>query len=109
MPNTGGGGNFDMEANGNYLFNYGLFKQDSTLPKRVLFEYKNEKNNTTAEYEISPSIFAYRLHKMENWRTPRPDINRKGAQLGTDSRWTNLKWYRLSGKELHTVEYLTTG
>ena len=52
MPNTGGGGNFDKEANGGYLFNYGLFKQDSTLKTRALFEYKDAAKNEPAEYGI---------------------------------------------------------
>src|SRR6185295_569198 len=49
----GGGGNYDVELNGNYLINYGLFKAD-TLKNRLLFEYRNENDKILAQYTVPP-------------------------------------------------------
>ncbi len=109
IPNAGGGGNFDLEPDGNYLFNYGLFSQDSVLKSRALFEYRDEKNHVTAEYTISPSIFSYRVHKTTDWRPSRPVIIEKSGKMIADSKASVIKWYRLSGTDLHTVEYTGDG
>ena len=109
ISNTGGGGNFDIEADGNYIFNYGLYKQDTTLKERILMEYKNEKNNTRTEYAIAPSIFSYRIHKMTEWSPSRPVISNKNGALISDSKAPAQKWYRLSGTDLHTVNYAGKG
>jgi hypothetical protein len=106
ISNTGGGGNFDEETNGNYLFNYGLFLQDSALSERLLFEYKNKKSNTTTEYNIARNNFAYRVHRMAGWRPARPQVTVKNGLLATDAKGA-VKWYRLSGKDMQTADYIS--
>jgi len=109
IPNTGGGGNMDMDKDGSYLMNYGLFDQDTTLLARTLFEYKDAKNKRSAVYQTSPTIFTFRAHPMNGWRPSRPVISSKGGQLSTDTKLKILKWYRLSGTDLKTVTFLGEG
>lgn len=109
IPNTGGGANFDLKENGDYLFNYGLFKQDTALKERRLFEYKEEKKNLVAEYTILPSIFAYRIHKMTEWRPSRPQIIAQNGQLKTAAKSTAYTWYRLSGPGMKTITKIGEG
>lgn len=109
IPNTGGGGNMDMDQDGSYLLNYGLFSQDSTLPGRTLFEYKDAKNNRSAIYQTAPTIFTFRAHPMNGWRPLRPVITLKRDQLTATTKLKTAKWYRLSGPDLKTVTYLGEG
>lgn len=107
--NTGGGGNFDEQADGVYLFNYGLFKQDSTLKARALFEYKDAAKNEPAEYSIARNIFAYRIHKMAHGIPERPVVTAKDGLLISTGNNAEKQWYKLVGKDLQTVEYAGRG
>ena len=109
VSNSGGGANLDEEANGNYLMNYGLFKQDTTLKQRPLFEYDDVKSSRREEYTIEPDVFAYRVHRLHDWRPVRPVITEKGGKLIADSKTSAIKWYHLSGTDLHIVEYVGNG
>ena len=109
VSNSGGGANLDKEKNGNYLFNYGLFKQDTTLKQRPLFEYDDTKSNKATEYTIEPDVFAYRVHRLTDRRPARPVIMEKNGKLIADRKSSAIKWYRLSGTDLHTVEYVGDG
>jgi hypothetical protein len=109
MAETGGGGNFDEEQNGNYLFNYGLFKQDSALTARALFEYRDEKNKMTTEYSIaSPMVFSYRVHRMGGWRPARPLVSLTNGILRTNTK-SESSWYKLSGSGLRTIKKVGEG
>ena len=104
ISNTGGGGNFDEDGDGNYLFNYGLFKQDPSLTERPLFEYKYSKDKSAIEYSIaSPLVFSYRIHKVGSGRPPRPVIEIHDGRLYTSMRSDVYAWYRLSGADKKTV------
>lgn len=110
IPNTGGGGNFDPEINGNYLFNYGLFKWDTTQSQRTLFEYRDEKNHSTVLYKIPASLFSYKIHKVSaQWRPARPLVSLTAGRLSTDPKWREARWYKLSGPDHQTVEPLGKG
>ena len=106
IPGTGGGGNMDVDIYGDYLLNYGLFTQDSTLSERSLFEYKDVRSGKLGLYQTSPTIFSFRVHTMDGWRPARPVISLMGTQLYTDIKSNTLQWYRLSGAGLKTVKYL---
>ena len=109
MAETGGGGNFDEEQDGNYLFNYGLYKQDSALTSRTLFEYHDEKNNKNTEYSIaSPMVFSYRVHRMGGWRPARPVVSLSSGILHTNTK-TESCWYKLSGPGLRTIKKVGEG
>ena len=111
MTETGGGGNFDMDAKGDYLFNYGLFKQDTTLTQRPLFEYhvSGDKINS-AEYNIAnPYVFSYRVHRMSGCRPERPAIVDNNGVLSTNFRAEKYTWYQLSGQDLKTIHQVHIG
>ena len=93
-PNTGGGGNYDVEKNGNYIFNYGNFKSDSI---RTLFDYRNGNDKILARYTIAPYILAYRVHKLSGWRPARPAVKQNKGSLSVDQKYDGT-WYLLDNE-----------
>jgi len=96
VPNTGAGGNYDVEENGNYLINYGAFEGDSST-KRLLFEYRDRTDKIIAQYKVPSRIICYRVHKMNNNLLPRPLIKIKNRCLYAGNGLKAHTWYRLSG------------
>jgi hypothetical protein len=43
LPNTLGGGNYDLDQDGNYIFNYGAFWAKDTTAGRPVFEFGDGK------------------------------------------------------------------
>ena len=98
IPNTGGGGNYDVEQNGDYLINYGNFKGDTV---RTLFESRNSKDELLARYAIDPNVLAYRVHKLDGWRPGRPEVKQVKDSLSVNSS-NETTWYEI-GSEKHTA------
>jgi hypothetical protein len=108
VPNTGAGGNFDLRADGSYLFNYGIFRQDTALTERSLMEYRDTKTNKIAKYSIAPSVFAYRVHETD-WKPARPAVKVKDGALYTDGASRSVKWFILYGEGMKKARQAGTG
>jgi Arylsulfotransferase (ASST) len=101
VPETGAG-NFEVNANGDYIINYGLYRGD-TLPMHILFDYRNPENKLLARYTASPQAFCYRVRTFSNSLPPRPVVVEKNGMLTVKSETKNVTWYELSGKNFEIV------
>ena len=108
VPNTGAGGNYDVEANGNYLINYGAFAGDSST-YRLLFEYRDKSDSIVAQYKVPSRIICYRVHKMNNPQLKRPAIKVKDGWLNAPDESKEYRWYRLSGTNNTVVTEVSSG
>jgi len=106
VPETGGG-NYDVETNGDYLINYGLYQGDS-LHQHILFEYRAKNDSLLGQYTGLQQTFCYRVHKFTGNRPPRPlVVQKKGALVLAKQQ--NAVWYQLSGKYMALVTKAGTG
>ena len=108
VPNTGAGGNYDVEANGDYLINYGAFTGDSTV-NRLLFECRDSNDRIIAQFKVPPRIICYRVHKMNNGNISRPLINENHGSLTTDNERREHTWYRLTGADKTSATMVAKG
>ena len=101
IPQTGAG-NYDVEANGNYVINYGLYRGD-TQSMHVLFDYRAKDDKLWGRYVVLPQAFCYRIHRFTGPVPSRPEIvEKKGVLVAKDESKTGV-WYELSGKDLEAV------
>jgi hypothetical protein len=107
IPETGAG-NYDVQSNGNYLINYGIYKGD-TSGNHILFECRDKTDKLLSQYTVMPYGFCYRVHQINNWRPPRPVVRRKNGTLIAANGENNGTWYKLSGRELKTVTVAGAG
>lgn len=107
-----GQGSCDLLDNGDYILNYGLFpEEDSDAEYRTFTEYGNKKDSIIASYQMPKLVYAYKVHKLEDWpRPPRPKITLKGGSLHVEGPmeggWT---WYRLDGPHKNLITEIGTG
>ena len=88
IPETGAG-NYDVQPDGNYLINYGIYKGD-TSNNHILFECGDKEDKLLSQYTVVPYGFCYRVHQLSNWRPARPAVTKKKEMLFSH-RWRN-KW-----------------
>ena len=108
VPNTGAGGNYDVEPNGDYLINYGAFAGDSAV-NRLLFEFRDSHDSLIAQYKVPPRIICYRVHKMNNGHIHRPVVRENNGSLTTDNEGKEHTWYLLTGPEKTTATKVGNG
>ena len=106
IPNSGGGGNYDVEPNGNYLINYGNFKTDTAKP-RILFDCRDKNDQLISRYTIPVNSIAYRVHKLSNWRPARPEVKLNKGSLSVNST-IETTWYILD-TEKHQATVVGSG
>ena len=98
IKNSNGLGNYDVEANGNYLINYGAYRADTSNPK-TCFEYRDVNNKILSSYALYPFATIYRAHKLDGWRPARPVIKLNGKVLSLEVNYPSISWYELNSKE----------
>ena len=106
IPNTSGGGNYDLEKNGNYLVNYGTYKMN-TEGRRTLFDYRDSSDRLLARYTVYPNILSYRVHKLTDALPPRPEIKKSKAGLTINSE-KEATWFLLDDNN-HTATFAGRG
>lgn len=107
MPNTGGGGNLDIDSDGSYLMNYGFYTGDSSQRERPLFEYHDSGGYTS--YATARTMFAFRVHRADGSLPLRPDVQQAGNILRCSDTGAAIKWYRLWGEGLRSIEFVGGG
>ena len=107
LPNTLGGGNYDLDPDGNYVLNYGAFWAKDTTVGRPVFEYGNDKK-MLSQYTVPYTVICFKVHTYKNPRPPRPQIKATGNEL-TATGLKNYKWFKLSGKDLKRVTEVGSG
>ena len=107
LPNTLGGGNYDENANGKYVFNYGAYWAKDTMVGRPVFEY-GDKAKLLSQYTVPFTIICFKVHTYDNQRPPRPQITAASNVL-TATGLKNYKWFKLSGKDLTKVTEVGAG
>lgn len=101
IPQTGGG-NYDVDASGNFLINYGLYKGNPPT-RHILFDYRDEEDKLLARYTTLPESFCYRIHRVSGVISPRPVVIERNGMLLTKTEIQNATWYELSGKDMQIV------
>lgn len=107
MPPSGGG-NYDIEPNGNSLVNFGVYGLDDTLNSKTLFEYRGSDNKLMGIYAMPPITMCYKVHRFTNPKPHRPAVKVLNGLLIAPEGLKNYKWYKLSGPELKTVSLAST-
>ena len=105
-----GQGNLDYKSNGEYLMAYGNRYEPMDDP-----DFRNDleygKGDSLYGIYLTPkrnSIF--KGHRLENWpKPPRPVIVKEDGKLNVVGNLKGWVWYKLSGKNLTTIELAGTG
>jgi hypothetical protein len=100
-------GNFDLEQNGNYLLNYGVYRSDTAANHNFL-EYRDSRDSLLAAYTVPSRCFYYRVHKTGNWGPHRPVVIEKTGTLMCITGESGT-WYKLYGKGLKSVKLVGKG
>jgi hypothetical protein len=103
-----GHGNFELNAEGRYLLNYGICGND-TAADIILFETGNVNRAELVTYAIAPVNVSYRVYELTNCVPPRPQIIQIDKFLRAKGNMKNWVWYQLSGNDCRTVKKVGNG
>ena len=79
---SGGQGSFDLEANGDYIMNYGQAPNPVGSNNYRPFMQVGRGDSVFARYSLPKWVVCYRVHKLRNWpKPPRPEIVLKNGVL----------------------------
>ncbi len=94
---SSGSGNYDVNANDNYLFNYGVTVGDTLNDFHVFMEEGDDKMQAITNYYLPKDVYSYKAHWLDGTSIPRPSIKNTDGVLSAIGNANNCIWYQLAG------------
>ena len=94
---SSGSGNYEVNANVNYLFNYGVTGGDTVGDFHVFMEEGDNSRNPQINYYLPKDVYSYKVHWLEGISIPRPPVKVNEGILRTTCNTENCIWYQLAG------------
>ena len=108
IPSTGAG-NYEEDADGNYILNYGVTPDNADNLTHTFCEVAQSNGHILAKYSLPKNVFAYKVLRLKASAIQRPIITRKENVLSAHGNMKEWTWYQLSGNSNEIITKVGTG